>query len=157
MTMEPQYVRAEASDLELLLVFMQEFYDHEHLTFDEQVARRALQQILTSDLPGRVFLIRCDGEAVGYTVLTFSFSLEFHGRDAFVDELYLRASHRGRGIGTQTINFLSNICRELGIQALHRAVERDNIIAQEVYRKAGFVDHDRYLMTRWVVSDAREK
>lgn len=157
MTMEPQYVRAEISEIELLLVFMREFYQHEHLTFDEQVARRALQQILTSDLPGRVFLIRCDGEAVGYTVLTFGFSLEFHGRDAFVDELYLRASHRGRGIGTQVINFLSDVCRELGIQALHLEVERDNTIAQGVYRKAGFADHDRYLMTRRVFSDEREK
>jgi diamine N-acetyltransferase len=157
MMMEPEFITAETSDVETLLVFMQDFYEHEQLTFDEQIARKALQQILTDDSLGRVFLIRCGGEAVGYTVLTFGFSLEFHGRDAFVDELYIRASHRGRGIGKHALSFLSDVCRELDIRALHLEVERANAVAQGLYRKAGFADHDRYLMTRWVFRDEREK
>ncbi|HZS03366.1 MAG TPA: GNAT family N-acetyltransferase [Blastocatellia bacterium] len=155
--MEPEFVTAETSDVETLLVFMRDFYEHENLTFDEQVARRALRQILTDDALGRVFLIRCGGEVIGYTVLTFGFSLEFRGRDAFVDELYIRASHRGRGIGKCALSFLSDVCRELDIRALHLEVERANTVAQGVYRKAGFADHDRYLMTRWVIGSEQEK
>ena len=141
---------AGASDIELLLAFMRDFYLHETLSFDEAAARQALQQIIANPFFGRVFLLELDGEKVGYTVLTFGFSLEFHGRDAFVDELYLVAKHRGHGIGKQTLDFLAEVCRAESIAALHLEVERANTIAQEVYRKQGFKDHDRYLLTKWL-------
>ena len=141
---------AEATDIEMLVVFMRDFYEHETLRFDEPAARHTLQQILANHFFGRVFLLEFAGEKVGYTVLTFGFSLEFHGRDAFVDELYICESHRGRGIGTQALGFLADICRAEGIAALHLEVERANTIAQEVYRKRGFEDHDRYLLTKWI-------
>lgn len=143
-------IPAEATDIEMLVVFMRDFYEHEALSFDEQAARRALQQVIANPFFGRVFLLEVAGEKVGYTVLTFGFSLEFHGRDAFVDELYIVASHRGRGIGKKTLVFLADVCRAEGIAALHLEVERANTIAQEVYRKQGFQDHDRYLLTRWI-------
>ena len=143
-------IPAEATDMELLLVFLRDFYEHEALRFDEAVARRALQQILANPFFGCVFLLEFDGEKVGYTVLTFGFSLEFHGRDAFVDELYICESHRGRGIGKQVLDFLAEVCLTESIAALHLEVERANTTAQEVYRKQGFKDHDRYLLTKWI-------
>lgn len=148
--MNLNYIPAETRHLETLLGFMRDFYFHESLTLNAEAARRALQQLITDESKGRVWLIEADGETVGYTVLTFGFSLEFHGRDAFVDELFIVAAWRGRGIGRQTLEFLSAACRTLGIAALHLEVERANTIAQELYRNTGFVDHDRYLMTRWV-------
>lgn len=148
--MSLRIIPAEATDIETLVVFMRDFYEHEALRFDEQGARRALQQILASQFFGRVFLLEVSGEKIGYTVLTFGFSLEFHGRDAFVDELYVGETYRGRGIGKQTLEFLADVCRSEGIAALHLEVERANAIAQELYRKQGFKDHDRYLLTKWI-------
>ncbi len=148
--MKLNYLPAETTDIEMLVVFLRDFYEHEALRFDETAARRALQQVIANPFFGRVFLLEFDGEKVGYTVLTFGFSLEFHGRDAFVDELYIVASRRGRGIGKQALEFLAQVCRDEGIAALHLEVERANTIAQELYRRQGFQDHDRYLLTRWI-------
>ncbi len=39
-------------------------------------------------------------------------------------------------------------CREHGVKALHLEVERHRQSAYELYRRAGFEDHDRYLMTK---------
>ena len=141
---------AETTDMELLVVFMRDFYEHEALQFDEPAARRALQQLIGNPFFGRIFLLEFAGKKVGYTVLTFGYSLEFHGRDAFVDELYICESHRGRGIGKQVLDFLAEVCLTESIAALHLEVERANTIAQEVYRKQGFKDHDRYLLTKWI-------
>lgn len=141
---------ASISDIPQLLIFMRDFYAHEALQFDEQAATQALEQIISNNFFGRIFLFENDGEKIGYTVLTFSFSLEFHGRDAFVDELYIIANQRGRGIGKQALDFLAGVCRAEKIAALHLEVERANTIAQEVYRKQGFKDHDRYLLTKWL-------
>ncbi|MGH7962627.1 MAG: hypothetical protein ACRERD_12505 [Candidatus Binatia bacterium] len=92
--MEPTFKLATHSDIDTLLRLMPEFYEHERLQFDERT-RSALEQLLGDKALGQVWLI-CDGdEAIGYVVLALGFSLEYHGRDAFVDEFYVQASHRG--------------------------------------------------------------
>src|SRR5262249_5360899 len=139
-----------ADDIEALIPMMSELYAHDGLSFDESMARRALLGLINNDKLGRVFLILLANEIAGYAVLTFGYSLEFHGRDAFVDELYLRDERRGQGIGKRTLEFLTVVCAENGVCALHLEVERSNANAQAVYRKFGFEDHDRYLMTKWI-------
>jgi len=147
---DPIFRPATPDDIETLIAMMREFYAHEELTFDEAIARRALRGIVGDETFGRVFLILAAGEVAGYAVLTFGYSLEFHGRDAFVDEIYLRDEYRGRGIGGRALEFLTEVCAENGISALHLEVERSNTQAQAVYHKFGFEDHDRYLMTKWI-------
>jgi ribosomal protein S18 acetylase RimI-like enzyme len=148
--MKPVFTLADAPDADELIVLMREFYAVEHLAFDEEAARDALRQILSEERFGVVALIRVDGETAGYLVVTFGFSLEFHGRDAFIDELYLRETFRGCGIGRAGIEFAAGVCRAQGIAALHLEVERENTRAQNLYRRAGFRDHDRYLLTKWL-------
>ena len=141
---------AGPADIDLLLTLMPEYYAFDHLCFDAPAARAALQQILSEPSRGRVWLIQLAGTSIGYLVLTFGFSLEFHGRDAFVDELYIRAAYRRRGFGQAALRFVEAACPELGVHALHLEVERGNTNAQALYRKQGFADHDRYLLTRWI-------
>jgi len=146
--MDVEFRKAKISDIDVLLEFMREYYEYDHLAFDQRAARSALEGILENDLFGYIWLIHHESEAVGYVVLTYGYSLEFHGRDAFVDELYIRENYRGRGLGTATLAFIENNCRSLGIQSLRLEVERNNTKAQGLYRKLGFKDHDRYIMTK---------
>jgi ribosomal protein S18 acetylase RimI-like enzyme len=141
---------ADNSDTEILVKFIQEFYEYDGHPFDENTVRKALQQILKDDSLGRVWLLQSGSEAIGYIILTFGYSLEYRGRDAFIDELYIRESYRGRGVGSSAINFIESVCPSLGIQALHLEVERENTKAQSFYQKVGFTDQDRYLMTKWI-------
>ena len=143
---------AEPSDIDHLLQFMREYYEFDHLPFDERIARVALEKILRDDSLGRVWLIQYSGEAVGYVVLTLGYSLEYHGRDAFIDEIYIRESHRGRGLGMKAISFVEEVCRNLEVQALHLEVEKENKAAQAFYHKVGFEDHDRFLLTKQLSS-----
>jgi ribosomal protein S18 acetylase RimI-like enzyme len=101
---------------------------------------------------GRIWLIYSDETAIGYVVLTFGFSLEYHGRDAFIDELFLLEAYRGQGIGSKIMQFALDACPALGIHALHLEVEPDNQAGLRLYRKHGFEKHDRHLMTRRIDS-----
>ncbi|HEY0098534.1 MAG TPA: GNAT family N-acetyltransferase [Pyrinomonadaceae bacterium] len=148
--MKPDFTVASASDVETLIELMREFYAFDHIAFDEGAARRALGQILRDRRFGVIHLLSVDGAAAGYLVVTFGFSLEFGGRDAFVDELYLRENFRGRGIGKASLELAGTVCLQEGIHALHLEVERANTKAQGIYRQAGFRDHDRYLLTKWL-------
>jgi ribosomal protein S18 acetylase RimI-like enzyme len=120
------------------------------IKFDEPAARTAFRKF--SCLPAfvRVWLLCEANKPVGYIVLTIGFSFEFHGHDAFIDELYVDADYRRRGFGRHAISFLEQKAREMGVNAIHLEVDRGNELASELYRRAGYEDHDRFLMTKWL-------
>jgi ribosomal protein S18 acetylase RimI-like enzyme len=148
--MEPTFDVAESADVGILLEMISELAAHDGTPFFREPARGALEGLIARRELGRVWVIRAGGEAIGYVVLTLGYSLEFHGRDAFLDELYISPAHRGRGVGEKAIRFVEDACRKLGVKALHLEVERANTRAQSLYRRVGFKDHDRYLMTRMI-------
>jgi ribosomal protein S18 acetylase RimI-like enzyme len=127
---------------------MREFYAIEHLAFDEQSIRVSLRQLISNESYGRVFIARPEDGVAGYAVLTYGFSLEFRGRNALVDELYVREEFRGRGIGRSILRHLEEFCRGQQICALRLEVARANTGAQSLYRREGYMDHDRYLLTK---------
>jgi len=146
---------ATTADEPTLLELMREFYRGEGMAWDEPAARAALHGLLADPALGRGVLIEMDGALAGYLAVCFGYSLEFQGRDAFVDELYVREPFRGRGLGARALEIAAELCRAAGVRALHLEVERRNTRAQEVYRKAGFVDREHYLMTRRLVVGGR--
>jgi diamine N-acetyltransferase len=141
---------AAPADVEPLLPLVEAFHAEDGYPFLEEETRINLRRLLSDPQLGRLWVFEEAGALVGYLVLGLGFSLEFRGRDAFVDELYVVPSHRGRGLGKQALAAAEAACRELGVRALHLEVERDNEEALGLYLKAGFVDNDRYLMTKWI-------
>jgi ribosomal protein S18 acetylase RimI-like enzyme len=137
---------AGPDDIPILIRLMQEYYAHDHIAFDEAASLSALRDLLAQQDLGRVWLVHLNGSPIGYAVLTFGYSLEFHGRDAFIDELYIQEPYRGRGIGTQTLRFVESAARSLGIRAIHLEVERDNEQAQRFYESVGFTARDRFFL-----------
>jgi ribosomal protein S18 acetylase RimI-like enzyme len=83
-------------------------------------------------------------------ILTLGYSFEFRGRDAFVDELYIEPEFRRRGLGRRAMEFLEERARALGVNAVHLEVDRGNDAAAELYRRAGYADQGRFLMTKWL-------
>ncbi len=119
-------------------------------SLDQPTNRAVLQQLIANEQFGKIWLILVDGKTAGYIALTFSYSLEYAGRDALIDELYLREEFRGFGIGKQTIQFIEDYCRAENIKAIHLEVDRTNNAAKALYHKTGFVDHERHFLTKWI-------
>jgi ribosomal protein S18 acetylase RimI-like enzyme len=149
----PQLRLAVESDADALLEFMQEYYAFDGHGFDREKARVALTALLRDPKLGLAWLI-LDGEAaVGYVVLCIGYSLEWLGRDAFVDEFYLRKEYRRRGWGHQTMTFLEEAARAAGIRTLHLEVVEENTSALQLYRKLGFAEHRSTFLSKWIVQD----
>lgn len=136
-------------DLRQLLKFVRKFYAIDNYKFVEPAAMGALASMIADRSMGRVWLIEREQDHVplGYMVLAFTFSLEYHGRSAMLDELYIDDKWRGHGLGKQAVEFVVHSCRELGVRGLHLEVERSNVAAQKLYRTYGFSDRGRYLWT----------
>ncbi len=147
---EPTFRVASPDDLETLVGLMREYYAYDRLKFDSRAAEKAMKHLLRDESLGRVWLIEESDHSVGYFVITFLFSLEFHGEVAVLDELHINAAYRGRGIGKSVLAFAHEFCTMQGIKAMRLEVEHANIQAQGLYRKSGFKEHTRYVMTKWV-------
>jgi ribosomal protein S18 acetylase RimI-like enzyme len=152
-TAEPSFRLAAGSDDAALLKFMEAYYAFDGHGFDEQKARAALTTLLQDANLGRVWLILDGAAPVGYVVICFSYSLEWLGRDAFVDEFYLLPEYRGRGWGRKTMAFVEEAARSLNVRALHLEVVRENATALSVYRKLGFKDRESTFLSKWIAQD----
>ena len=147
-----QFLEATLDDEALLVAMMRCLAEHQPgaIKFDESAARSAFRQFLSLPSFGRAWLLYAGPALVGYIILTIGFSFEFHGHDAFIDELYIAPAHRLRGFGRQAIAFIEQKAREMGVNAVHLEVDRGNDPALELYRRTGYRDHDRFLMTKWL-------
>lgn len=139
---------ATVGDAESIVALMRTYYAEEGYPFTEAATRAVVAELLRDPVLGRVWVAQGAGEVAAYVVLTFGYSLEYGGRDAFVDDLYVAAAHRGRGLGTAGLAVAELACRDLGVRALHLEVERRKRRARSLYRRLGFVEHDRHLMTK---------
>jgi len=131
---------------------MRDYYAFDGHRYEREKARAALLVLLNDGLLphpafGMAWLILDSATPVGYIVLCFGYSLEYLGRDAFIDEFYLRESQRGRGWGRKTFEFVRAQAQLQNVRAIHLEVVRRNTAALEFYRKLGFKDRDHCMMT----------
>jgi diamine N-acetyltransferase len=140
------------TDLDCLLLLMRHMQSDDPWSepFDEITVRQNLAQLLSAHSYGLLYLARDAKLPVAYLAICFDFSLEYRGKGAWVDELFVEPSHRGQGLGTQLLDLAERASLEHGAQTLHLEVTHGNR-AIELYRRRGFLDHHRYLMTKWLV------
>ena len=148
--MEPSFRVAEPADADTLVEMMRDFNEHERIPFDESEVRAVLARLFPNDAYGLACLILLSEQVAGYVVITFGFSIEFRGRDAFIDELFVKDDFRGRGLASAALRHAESVCRDRGIRALHLEVDRQNTRAQSVYARAGFADRGNYLLNKWL-------
>jgi len=142
-----QLRRARTADLPRLLPFVRAFYAHFGYPFGA-AQRRSLRRVVGDEAIGAVWFIRADGCDVGYVALIWGWSIEYGGLVGMVDELYVDAEHRGRGIGRATLRAVDGIARRHGVRRLFLEVERANRVAKRAYLRSGYLDTGRTMMTR---------
>jgi ribosomal protein S18 acetylase RimI-like enzyme len=137
-------------DLPTLLELMREFYPQQEMHLDEKSATTAAKKLISDPALGEIYLIFRGADLAGYFALTFCFSLEFHGKFALFDELYIRQAFRRQKLGQAAVAFAEGRCRETGIRALRLEVGQQNAVAQALYRAAGLKQDERFLFTKWL-------
>jgi ribosomal protein S18 acetylase RimI-like enzyme len=137
-------------EIPALLELMREFYAQTEMRFSDQIARDAIAKLLRDPSLGEIYFIYRGGGLAGYFALTYCFSLEFHGKFALVDELYIREPFRRQKLGRAVLAFAEAACRKSGIKALRLEVGEENQAAQALYFSSGFKKDARHLLTRWL-------
>ncbi|MFY0598109.1 MAG: GNAT family N-acetyltransferase [Cyclobacteriaceae bacterium] len=98
-----KYTEQDKSDI---LRMMRDFTAIDNYPFDRITREENLEEFSSNELLGRLYLIQKDDRNIGYIVLSFGFSFEYRGRDAFIDEFYIDEQFRNQGIGKMNLNLL---------------------------------------------------
>ena len=145
---------AKPGDIDSIVAMMREYYAQDGYTFVDAEARAAALMLIGEPSLGRLWIAEDKGTIVGYVAVALGFSFEYRGREAFVDELLIAQTHRGRGLGREALEVAEAYCRDAEVNALHLEVERHRENALELYRRRGFTDFGRYLMTKWLTGSS---
>lgn len=110
--------------------------------------RRTLAVLRAEPARGRTAVLEVDGSVRGYALLIAFWSNELGGELCVVDELFVDAALRGRGLGSELFRSLAD-SRELWpapIVALGLEVRPDNGRARALYERLGFRGENLFLL-----------
>lgn len=105
---------AERNDVGLILQFIRELADYEKM-LDEVVADEAtLEEWLFDKQKSEVIFVLEDGEEVGFALFFHNFSTFLGRAGIYLEDLYVRPEHRGKGYGKALLRKLASIAVERG-------------------------------------------
>ena len=120
-------------------------------TDEAQIARQhALKPLLAGGPEGAVWLIGPPRAPLGYIVVTFGWSLALGGREAWVEDVFVRPSVRRRGIGREVLHAIATSLRQAEVRALNARLPAGAEVARSFCQSTGltpmpqtdlFVDH----------------
>jgi GNAT superfamily N-acetyltransferase len=141
--------RARPGDAPLVLTLVRELADYEKLSHEVEATEADMDVALFGDNP----LLFCEiaeweNEPVGFAVWFLNFST-FSGRPGlYLEDLFVRPTHRGKGIGKALLAHLATACVANGWSRLQWAVLDWNTPSIEFYKSLGAVLVDEWTMCR---------
>jgi len=139
---------AIVSDVPLIRTLIRELADFEHELEHVTITEADLTRDGFGPEPKfRVLIAEWDGQVAGYA-LFFNFYSTWRGRQLFLEDLFVRAQFRGKGIGKSVLAFVAKIARDEGCHALRWEVLSWNQPAVDWYRSLGadFLDDWRLVI-----------
>ena len=129
--------KLEARDREVYLAMAKDFYSSpavlENIP-EENITRSFIE--FTGGTPfGDAFIFEENGDVIGYGVLAYTYSQEAGGKVVWLEEIYVCRECRGRGLGSEFIDF---VLEKIPAKRYRLETEPENEDAARLYIRKGF-------------------
>ncbi len=142
-------VPAAPADIPLILRFIRELAEYEKLASEVAATEAVLAEELFGERPAAQVLLAYEGaEPVGFAVFFHNFSTFVGRRGLYLEDLFIRPEHRGKGYGRALLVELARIAVERGCGRFEWAVLDWNEPAIRFYRRLGAVSMDAWKVFR---------
>ncbi|MFC1849303.1 GNAT family N-acetyltransferase [candidate division CSSED10-310 bacterium] len=139
MTIKPEfrlYQPADRAEIETMVLAL-----YAEDSFGQPMTTQKIQQTIAvlSSQPdrGEILIFTVEQQVVGYAMLIFYWSNEYGGDIIFIDELYIKAAWRNRGIGKRFFEYVIACDRE-NRKAIQLEVTPLNQKGLDFFQKQGF-------------------
>lgn len=129
---------AAPEDVPALLAMVRELAEFERLSHQVVATEEDYRKSLFGERPAAEALIaEADGEAVGYAIFFATFSTFLGRAGVWLEDLYVRPPHRGKGYGKALLKAVGTIARERGAGRYEWSVLDWNQKAIDLYERVG--------------------
>ena len=130
---------AGIADLSHIESLVEMYHEFEGIQSAVETRRETISRLLDpSNTFGFIVIASRGDNPIGYAAICYGFSIEFGGRDSFLDEIFVEKSSRGSGVGGALVKLAVEIAKERKVKALHLEVSRSNEKAEHFYSNLGF-------------------
>jgi GNAT superfamily N-acetyltransferase len=144
-----QITPATLADVPLVLRFIRELAEYEHLAHEVAATEELLAEQMFGEPRGAEAVIARDaGGPLGFALFFHNFSTFVGRRGLYLEDLYVRPEHRGRGVGRALLRHLAALAVERGCGRFEWAVLDWNETAIRFYRSLGARPMDDWTVFR---------
>jgi GNAT superfamily N-acetyltransferase len=140
---------AQKGEAALVLQFIRELAEYEKLLAECVATEALIDAALFGETP-RVFcdIAEWQGEPVGFAFWFLNFSTFSGKHGLYLEDLFVRPAHRGKGIGKALMIHLARQCEVHGCMNLQWAVLDWNTPSIDFYKSLGAVPKDEWTICR---------
>ena len=140
---------AEEKDIKLILNFIRELAEYEKLSHEVKADEETLRKnLFGSHASAEVLISEYEGKPTGYALFFHNFSTFVGKPGIYLEDLYVRPSLRGKGIGKQMLLSLVKLAKERDCGRVEWAVLNWNTPSIEFYKSLGASMMDEWQIFR---------
>jgi len=139
---------AKKEDTKLIINFIRELAEYEHLTHLVEVDEMTLKKYIFKDKLIKVIIAEYDNKPAGFTLYFHNFST-FLGRPGiYIEDLYVKPEFRGKGLGKHLFSYLAKLVHKRGYGRLEWACLNWNEPSIKFYKSRGAQPLDEWTVYR---------
>jgi GNAT superfamily N-acetyltransferase len=140
---------ARVADVPIILELIRDLATYERAPKEVTATEEQLRDVLFGKKPAaEVLLAFEDAEPVGFAVFFHNFSTWLGRAGVYLEDLFVKPEHRGKGYGRALLVDLAKIARDRGCGRMEWAVLDWNEPAIEFYKKLGAKPMDEWTVFR---------
>lgn len=141
--------RASAGDETLILAFIRELAVYEKLEHEVVATERQVEKALFGAAPKAFAIIaEWDGEPCGFALYFFNYSTFVGRHGVYLEDLFVRETHRGKGIGKALLAELAGIATDNDCGRLEWSVLDWNAPSIAFYKSLGAAPMEEWTVFR---------
>ena len=137
--------QATIGDLDVLTPLFDAYRQFYQQPADLELARRFLHERFAHTQSVVLVAEDADGAALGFTQLYPSFSSTLAARIFVLNDLYVAAAGRKRGVGAALLTAAADYARAVGAVSLGLSTAKTNLPARSLYEAQGWTRDEVYL------------
>ena len=133
-------IKATHSDISELVELLSSLFEQEaEFEPNSEIQSKALSKIILDPKIGIILIAKEDDKILAMVNLLFTESTALGSKVALLEDMFVLSSSRGRGIGSQLIDYAISEAKKVGCKRITLLTDIENTKAQSFYQKKGFV------------------
>lgn len=131
------------ADIPDLIAMVDELNAHEDEPTGHMTSEKVLRDIIGPDAALDACVAEANGELIGFSFWLSAYETCYAARGGFINDLYVRGSHRGTGVGKALVQAVARAISEEGGEFLWLTGYSHNDVARAFYKRLMDVEEER--------------